>query len=538
MRKTNDGYTKRLVNILNILNSDENDASIFYKISSEIMSAYPFIDKASFWIVKSDGEHYIAGIGYEHADYSSVVIPLEDSLSALDPEDNVKVINSGHFPNGFPQQLKESILASGIKEDISKTLQIRLKPFGDYFGVLCFDVLDYSDQFDEEIMEEFEYIAEAIRIFLEMRITLNNKKKENLYRDHLVASISHDVRTPLTVIMGYIELMQSLIKDEQISDFLNIMEEQSNYLLNIISDLITLSKINSGNYTITEQKTNIRELINNLIKGLKILAKKKRLKLTVQIAANVPTFTYIDRTAMKKIINNLVSNAIKFTDQGQVHLDCRIENKEYINVVVSDTGPGIPEDKLTMIFEKYSREERTMNKPGTGLGLSICKDLAEELSGSIWAESTLGKGSQFHLLLPLNPGEKTLINPVKKEPNTISLSGKHILILEDDPENRHMYELVLKNAGAVCHLFSDPDQALKECRIRMKIDYILIDLLLSSGSSLAFIKQIKQHFPKKKIIAITGSSDQSIQQKALEAGASIVLLKPFSLKELCESIEE
>ncbi len=538
MRKTNGGYTKMIVKILNILNSDADDAQIFSKISSEIMSAYPFIDKSSFWIVKSDGEHYITGIGYEHIDYSSVVIPLEDSLSAVDPEEDVKIINSGYFPEGFPQQVKASILASGIKENSSKTLQVRLKPFGDYFGVLCFDVLDYSDQFTNEIMDELAFTADAIRIFLEMRITLNNKKKENLYRDHLVASISHDVRTPLTVIMGYIELMQSLIKDEQISNFLNIMEEQSNYLLNIISDLITLSKINSGNYTITEQKTNIRELINNLIKGLKILAKKKRLKLTVQIAANIPTFTYIDRRALKKIINNLVSNAIKYTDEGQVQVDCKIENKDYLKFVVSDTGPGIPEEKLTMIFDRYTREQRTMKKPGSGLGLSICKELTEELSGSIWAESKLNKGSQFHLLLPLNPGEINLIKTEKKESKKVSLTGKHFLILEDDQENRHMYELVLKNAGAVCYLFNDPDQALKECRIRMSIDYILVDLLLSSGSSLDFIAQIKQHFPKKIIIAITGSSDQSIQLKALEAGASIVLLKPFSLKELCESITE
>jgi len=549
MKKTEHGYTRRIVNILNILKSNQDDAHVFKKILEQIMETYRFIDKSSFWLVKNDGEHYITGIGYEDEEYAKIVIPLEDSLSATDPEEDVKIINSGCFPKVFPEELKATFIKAGIKENVSKTLQLRLKPFGDYFGVLCFDILDHTAVFDEDMIEEIQYSASVINTFLEMRITLNNKKNENLYRDHLVASISHDVRTPLTVIMGYIELMQSMVQENEsennlltdnreVNNFLNIMEEQANYLLNIISDLITLSKINSGNYTISPQRTNIRELINNTMKGLQILAKKKRLKFHTHIASSVPSFTYIDRTALKKILNNLISNAIKYTDKGQVSLDCHLEDRDYIKFVIADTGPGIAKEKLSYIFEKYSREKNTMNKPGSGLGLSICKELIKELNGSIWAQSTPGKGSQFHLLLPLKTGKRTVIEKTKKSTDTLSLSGKNILILEDDLENLHVYELVLKNAGANCYSFTNPDEALKKCLISVNIDYILIDLLLSKGSSLSFISEIRKKHPQKKVIAFTGSSDPTMQQKALEAGASIVLLKPFSLKELCESLED
>jgi signal transduction histidine kinase len=539
MKKTKYSYTKRIVNILNILKSNEDDASTFRKICVEIMKAYPFIDKASFWLVKDDGEHFITGVGYEDSHYSDMVIPLENSLSAIAPEEDVKIVDSGYFPEGFPEKVKQTIINTGITEDRSKTLQIRLKPFGDYFGVLCFDVFDYTDQFEGEIIDEMEYTTEAINAFLEIRITLNNKMSENLYRDHLVASISHDVRTPLTVIMGYIELMQSLMEDNpEILEFLNIMEDQSNYLLNIISDLITLSKINSGNYTINPQKTNIRELISNTMKGLKILAKKKQLKFTTHISSSVPAISYIDRTALKKILNNLIANAIKYTDRGQVSLECHLENKDYIKFVISDTGPGIAKEKLSSIFEKYSREQMTMSKPGTGLGLSICKELTEELNGSIWAQSILGKGSEFHLLLPVNPENTVDIEHSEKKTKSLSLKGKKILVIEDDIENLHVYELVLKNAGAICHSFTDPAEALKKYLISSNIDYILIDLILSKGSSLEFITEIRGKSPTKKIIAFTGSSDPELQQKAIDAGASIVLLKPFSLKELCESLEE
>src|SRR6056297_1267421 len=223
MRKTKYSYAKRIVNILNILKSGDDDATTFKKICMEIMTAYPFIDKASFWLVKNDGEYFVTGVGYDDSKYTDLIIPLENSVSALAPEKDVKIVGSGYFPKNFPEDVKQTILNTGIKENCSKTLQIRLKPFGDYFGVLCFDVFDYIDQFDGDILDEMKYTTEAINTFLEMRITLNNKQRENLYRDHLVASISHDVRTPLTVIMGYIELMQSIMKDDQeIHEFLNI----------------------------------------------------------------------------------------------------------------------------------------------------------------------------------------------------------------------------------------------------------------------------------------------------------------------------
>src|SRR6056297_2208429 len=125
MKKTEHGYTRRIVNILNILKSNQDDAQVFKKILEQIMETYRFIDKSSFWLVKNDGEHYITGIGYEDEEYAKIVIPLEDSLSATDPEEDVKIINSGCFPKVFPEELKATFIKAGIKENVSKTLQLR-----------------------------------------------------------------------------------------------------------------------------------------------------------------------------------------------------------------------------------------------------------------------------------------------------------------------------------------------------------------------------------------------------------------------------
>jgi len=530
---------KKITKILSILKSDYEDKVSFKLILEEILQLFPGVEKASFWELKKDCEYYICGIGYDDEEYQANPIPLEYSLSILNPLEDVIVMDSGYYMKGFPEQTKEVFSKSGVCENVSSTLQLRLKPFGDYFGVLCFDSLNRSDYFTEEMIEELKPVVDAINAFLELRIQLNNTRRDNMYRDHLVASISHDVRTPLTVVMGYVELLQSMMEDDrEVMKFLSVMNEQSNYLLNIISDLITLSKINSGNFTISPQKTNIRELVHNTVKGLNILAKKKNLSLNYRVSSNVPLFTYIDRTSLQKILMNLVSNAIKYTDNGGVKVLCDIENDDYLKFTISDTGAGIDGDRLEKVFERYTREEHTASKPGSGLGLSICKELTEELKGNIWVESELGKGSVFSVLLPLNNVDSVVEIPDNLSDVNGFMRDKNILILEDDIENLRMYELILKNAGASCYCFRDPADAITKCHKKNNIDYVLVDLLLSKGSAVEIIKKLSNFEFIKKIVAITGSSDPLLHSNAIESGADIVLLKPFSLKELMESLEE
>jgi len=527
-----------MTRIVNILKSQKDDSVVFKAVLEQIMGVLTFCEKASFWLIKKDGEHFVTGIGYEPDEYQGLVIPLEHSLSMDDPYQDVKIIDTGFFSSIFPADVRELFKKHGVKENISKSLQIRLKAYGDYFGVLCFDDLDGAANFDNEVISNMQYLAKIINAILEMRITLITKKRENIYRDNLVANISHDVRTPLTVIMGYTELMQDLMKDnDEIMGFLQIMEEQSNFLLNIISDLITLSKINSGNFQLNPQSTNLREMLHNTLKGLRVLAKKKGLKLDYSVASSVPLYTYLDRISLKKILYNLVSNAIKYSDEGQITVEIKLLNENHLKLEVKDTGIGIAKDRLSIIFDKYTRESSSSNRQGSGLGLHICKSLVESLGGVIWAESELNKGSTFHVLIPLTQSGAQHSKDVHQKKESVLLTGKKFLIIEDDPENMHMYETVLKNAGALCCCFDDPAEALIRCKMKVRIDYVLLDLLLSKGSSIEFIKKIKDCLDGQKIIAITGSSDPVLQRKALDAGAGIVLLKPFSLNELLDYIK-
>ena len=532
----NTEFTDMILKVLYIMKDEADDAEAFRRVLEAGMGFLDGTDAASFWRLEKDGEHYVTGINYPEQ-YRDVIIPLQYSLSAKAPEKDVYVASIGGFEEGFPEKVKESFKAEGVIEDESISLQARLKPFGNYFGVLCFDKFKSTEPFSQTEKDEMQKLIEAVNSLLELRIRMKEKEDENLYRDHLVASISHDVRTPLTVIMGYIELLQSILADnEEMQRFLSIMDEQSNYLLNIISDLITLSKINTGNLEIHPEKLNIRELVSNTTKGMRILANKKGLKLKINIAPAVPTAINIDRTSIQKILINLISNAIKYTKKGRVSVELNSEEGEYLHISVKDTGIGIAEERLKDMFNRYTREKRDKAQEGAGLGLSICRELVGELNGSIWAESEVGEGSTFHVLLPMETYGKKASKRKKNNTSTKSLKDDRILLIEDDIENLHLYELIFKNLEASCFAFTDPQDALIRCRLDGDFNLALVDLLLTRGDASETIRELKQSGCAGKIVAITGSTDINLHKKAMENGADTVLLKPFSSKELIQTI--
>jgi len=532
----NTEFTDMILKILYILKNEEDDSEAFRRVLETGMGFLGNVDAASFWRLEKDGEHYVTGVNYPE-EYHDMIIPMQYSLSAKAPEKDVFVANIGDFEEGFPEKVRETFTAEGVIENESISLQARLKPFGNYLGVLCFDKFNSTTPFSQTEKDKMQKLVEAVNSLLELRIKMKEKEDENLYRDHLVASISHDVRTPLTVIMGYIELLQSIMGDnEEMQRFLSIMDEQSNYLLNIISDLITLSKINTGNLEIHPEKLNIRELVSNTTKGMRILANKKGLKLKINIASNVPTAVNIDRTSIQKILINLVSNAIKYTKKGHVSVELYTEEGEYLHISVKDTGIGIADERLKDMFNRYTREKRDKSQEGAGLGLSICRELVGELNGSIWAESEVGEGSVFHVILPLETEGKRPVRGKKNSNSACGLKGTRVLLLEDDIENLHLYELIFKNLEANCFAFTDPKEALMRCRLDGDFQLAVVDLLLTRGDASETIKKLKQSGCVEKIVAITGSTDINLHKKAMENGADTVLLKPFSSKELIQTV--
>jgi len=222
-----------------------------------------------------------------------------------------------------------------------------------------------------------------------------------------ISNMSHEIRTPMNGIIGFVDLLRyQVLDDEEKENYLNLIEDNSNQLLHIISDLIDISQIQVGQIKIEKSKVSIQELFKNLYQVFEIRiksVKKKEIGFSYSIGEGVNEFINTDYNRIRQVLGNLIENAIKFTNEGEVKFSVELnEDGSYYHFHVFDTGKGIPEDKVDKVFQRFFKEEEqySIDMGGTGLGLSIAKNFVELLGGKIWLESQQGKGSCFYFSLP------------------------------------------------------------------------------------------------------------------------------------------
>ena len=216
--------------------------------------------------------------------------------------------------------------------------------------------------------------------------------------------MSHELRTPLNAILGYTELILDGIYGEvpdQIHDVLERLEKNGRHLLGLINDVLDLSKIEAGHLSLSLIEYSMGDLIQTILSSVEGLAAEKHLRLKSAIPSNLPIANG-DEQRIAQVLLNLIGNAIKFTEKGEVNVEAIVENETFI-ISVSDTGPGLLESDQKKIFEEFHQVDgsSTREKGGTGLGLSIAKKIIEMHGGSIWVESTIGGGSNFRFILPV-----------------------------------------------------------------------------------------------------------------------------------------
>ena len=217
--------------------------------------------------------------------------------------------------------------------------------------------------------------------------------------------MSHEIRTPLTSILGFSNLLKNKIKDEKYLKFINIIYRNGNNLLELINDILDLSKIEAGQIQIKKEPTNIRDIFNEIIPNFSEILKQKNIELKFEIAQEIPKQAIVDRNRIIQVLLNLISNAIKFTETGYVSIVVSIEaisglkNDERFNLIIKviDTGIGIAEEYIGIIFDNFRQVdgETTRKYEGTGLGLAISKNLVTIMNGTISVKSKVGKGTTF-----------------------------------------------------------------------------------------------------------------------------------------------
>jgi signal transduction histidine kinase/CheY-like chemotaxis protein len=359
----------------------------------------------------------------------------------------------------------------------------------------------------------------------------------NRAKSEFLANMSHELRTPMTVIMGTHDFLLERNPEGEQRQLLELASSSANRLLGIIDDLLDISRIEAGRIDIDERPFDLHQSVKEVIDMFAATAQKKRIELRWQAQAQLPETILGDPDRLCQILVNLVGNAVKFTEKGSVSLEVRAED-DHLIFMVSDTGIGIPAQKMDLLFQPFSQVDSSLTRRygGTGLGLAISKELAGLMGGTIGVRSVEGKGSTFTVKLPFRYAQEserpkaTADLPLRPYARTL-----RILVAEDDPQVREMVTKVLEGRGVDVQVARDGRDAVTISQ-HQSFDLILMDLQMPLMDGLEATRRIR-HLEEEKgrrsrIFALTAHVREEDRVCCEEAGMDGFLTKPLRLEEL------
>ncbi len=368
----------------------------------------------------------------------------------------------------------------------------------------------------------------------------------NKAKSEFLANMSHEIRTPMNAVLGFAELLYNHPLNEKQTEYTKGIQLAGKNLLNIINDILDLSKIESGNMNISVESVNIYDIIGELKALFAIKANEKNINLVFDIEQNIPKGLLLDETRVKQIMFNLLGNAIKFTSTGYVKLKCYLtdsatdESIVELNIVVEDTGIGIPQNQQKIIFEPFRQQngQNTRQYGGTGLGLSITHKVVQLLSGKISLQSIQGKGSIFSVVIP-SISVATFAVDKKRSTNKeyeYNLKKSTILLVEDVVTNREIVKGYLENQS-ITILEAQNGQEGVDLAISLHPDLILMDIQMPIMDGYTAIDILKYNPTTKDIpiVALTASTMSSDEAK-IRSICDGYLRKPVSRDELMEEL--
>jgi signal transduction histidine kinase len=306
----------------------------------------------------------------------------------------------------YESRLRELIIESGFRA----VLAVPLIREDQVMGALTI-ARAQPGEFPRRVVDLMTTFASQSALAMQNARLFHQLQVASKHKSQFLANMSHELRTPLNAILGYTELIGDGIYGEvpnKINEVLDRLQKSGQHLLGLINDVLDLSKIEAGQLTLGLSDYSFHDVVQAVVSSVGSLAAEKRLQLTVDVAADLPVGQG-DERRITQVLLNLVGNAIKFTDAGEVAIRVSVADGQF-QASVSDTGPGIPEDQREKIFEEFQQVEGAVAKAkgGTGLGLAIAKRIVELHGGRIWVESVLGKGSTFFVSLPVAAARKEL----------------------------------------------------------------------------------------------------------------------------------
>lgn len=375
------------------------------------------------------------------------------------------------------------------------------------------------------------------------QLEIANFKTKNLLksREQLISTVSHDLKTPLSTIVGYSELLGNSDVNTKQSYFIKNIKNSSEYITQLVQDLLDFSQIEAGKISIEKVPFLVPEIIDEVAKSIQTVYKQKNIDLIINVDEKLNSRIVGDPFRLKQILSNIIGNAYKFTEQGFIRISAYISDENFFTITIEDTGIGIEKGNQKLVFEEFAQANEGIEKKygGTGLGLSICQKIITILGGSLQLESVFGKGSTFEIQLPLLfDNSITEIEEVKK-PIVRNTKKQTFVVIDDDINLLNLTSGVLKQEMHQVLSFNSAIKALEAIK-NTSFDFIITDIQMPEMDGFLFLEKLKSlsntKYKNQPIIALTGRTDLDFSVYS-NAGFTTVIKKPYSPKVLLETIQ-
>lgn len=410
----------------------------------------------------------------------------------------------------------------------------------------------------QELLAANEQLQWAIQLANDMTL---QAKSANVAKSQFLANVSHEIRTPMMAILGYAELLAGGLTDPEHCEAVNTIRRNGDHLLAVLNDILDVSKIEAGELRVEKIPCALPSLLAEVAELMRIRAHAKKIALKVEYAGPIPRSIVTDPTRLRQILVNLLGNAVKFTEAGEVRMIASLADREahdpkFVCDVI-DTGIGMPSDEVGRLFQPFHQIDSSCTRKygGTGLGLAISKRLALVLGGDITVRSKLGEGSAFTLTLPTGPlNDTTLLgrpeprppeaSPSDPQQSPPSLSDCRILLAEDGPDNQRFIATVLRKAGGNVTVVENGQEAIEAAFARasgpggdsegsaVPFDVILMDMQMPVLDGYEATRRLRREGYRGPIVALTAHAMSDDARKCLDAGCDDYATKPIDRKRL------